>query len=104
MVVLQRFYTCRTIQKNGRPQSKFHSLFQLFRWLSERYPLISELVKPTRIPEFDNLYLDMNGIIHHCSHGNDDDPMYRITENQIFNAIFAYIGTRMPNRLYFYDD
>ena len=44
-----------------------------------------------QIPEFDNLYLDMNGIIHPCSHPNDDDPHFRITEEQIFLNIFHYI-------------
>lgn len=34
----------------------------------------------------------MNGIIHNCSHPNDDDPSFRITETQIFLAIFNYIG------------
>ena len=44
-----------------------------------------------QIPEFDNLYLDMNGIIHPCSHPNDNDPHFRITEEQIFKDIFHYI-------------
>ncbi|KAJ3251090.1 hypothetical protein HK103_002892 [Boothiomyces macroporosus] len=33
----------------------------------------------------------MNGIIHNCSHPNDSDPLFRITEAQIFVAIFNYI-------------
>ena len=44
-----------------------------------------------QIPEFDNFYLDMNGIIHMCSHPNDDDPMFRLPEDQIFSEIFKYI-------------
>jgi 5'-3' exonuclease len=44
-----------------------------------------------QIPEFDNLYLDMNGIIHMCSHPNDFDPHFRITEEKIFKDIFHYI-------------
>ena len=44
-----------------------------------------------QIPEFDNFYLDMNGIIHACSHPNDDDPTFRISEDKIFNDIFRYI-------------
>ena len=39
----------------------------------------------------DNLYLDMNGVIHNCSHANNDSATYRITEEAIFMAIFAYI-------------
>jgi len=64
---------------------------KLFRWLSERYPCLSEKVQEWQIPEFDNLYLDMNGIIHNCSHPNDDDVHFRITEEQIFKDIFNYI-------------
>ncbi|GAA5858509.1 hypothetical protein JCM8547_007340 [Rhodosporidiobolus lusitaniae] len=65
---------------------------QFFRFMSERYPLISELIEGNRIPEFDNLYLDMNGIIHNCSHPNDDDATYRISEHDIFLAVFAYVA------------
>lgn len=44
-----------------------------------------------KIPEFDNLYLDMNGIIHTCSHPDDANAHFRITEEQIFLNIMHYI-------------
>jgi len=44
-----------------------------------------------QIPDFDNLYLDMNGIIHVCSHPNDFDPTFRISEEKIFSDIFHYL-------------
>jgi 5'-3' exoribonuclease 1 len=72
--------------------------------MSERYPLVSELITSSRIPEYDNLYLDMNGIIHNCSHPNDDDPTFRISESQIFLAIFKYLDyifmTIKPRKLF----
>ncbi|XP_035664401.1 5'-3' exoribonuclease 1-like, partial [Branchiostoma floridae] len=64
---------------------------KFYRWTSERYPCLSEVVKENQIPEFDNLYLDMNGIIHQCSHPDDDNPHFRITEEKIFADIFHYI-------------
>lgn len=64
---------------------------KFYRWISERYPCLSTVVKEYQIPEFDNLYLDMNGIIHVCSHPNDEDPHFRITEDKIFLDIFNYI-------------
>lgn len=64
---------------------------KFYRWLSERYPCLSEVVKEHQIPEFDNLYLDMNGIIHQCSHPNDEDVHFRITEEKIFADIFHYL-------------
>lgn len=33
----------------------------------------------------------MNGIIHVCSHPDDSDPHFRITEEKIFQDIFHYI-------------
>ncbi|KAG8766002.1 exonuclease II Exo2, partial [Serendipita sp. 398] len=64
---------------------------KFFRWISERYPLTSQLIQENHIPEFDNLYLDFNGIIHNCSHPNDGDPHFRLSEEQIFTSIFSYV-------------
>lgn len=33
----------------------------------------------------------MNGIIHQCSHPNDEDVHFRITEEKIFADIFHYV-------------
>ncbi|KAF8442606.1 XRN 5'-3' exonuclease N-terminus-domain-containing protein [Terfezia claveryi] len=78
---------------------------KFFRWLSERYPAISQLIAENRIPEFDCLYLDMNGIIHNCTHKDDDSPTFRMTEDKMFIAIFNYIehlfGKIKPKKLFF---
>eukprot|EP00960_Hanusia_phi_P053801 762462-Hanusia_phi.AAC.4 len=78
---------------------------KFFRWLSERYPLINQDIKAgTVFPEFDNLYLDMNGIIHPCTHGNDGEVV-RMSENDMFVAIGKFVDELMkvvrPQRLLF---
>lgn len=78
---------------------------KFFRWMSERYPAISQLIADNRIPEFDCLYLDMNQIIHNCTHKDSDSPTFRMTEDKMFVAIFNYIehlfGKIKPQKLFF---
>jgi len=78
---------------------------KFFRWMSERYPAISQLIAENRIPEFDCLYLDMNGIIHNCTHSDSDSPTFRMTEDKMFIQIFNYIehlfGKIQPKKLFF---
>lgn len=66
---------------------------KFYRWISERYPQINQIISDnTLIPEIDNLYLDMNGILHACSHPNDDDPSAKaLTFKEMIQNIFSYI-------------
>jgi 5'-3' exoribonuclease 1 len=64
---------------------------KFYRWVSERYPNISRVINDNQIPDFDNFYLDMNGIIHACSHVNEDNCETNVTEEEIFRNIFHYI-------------
>lgn len=65
---------------------------KFYRWLSERYPQINQILSGTTIlPEFDNLYLDMNGIIHACTHPNEDTLANSLTNREMMLAIFRYI-------------
>ena len=78
-----------------------------FRWLITRYPKIkldaredleigfnlNEIVMKNfgvdeRMPPVDNLYFDMNGIIHPCAHPEDRDSPTSLAE--MFNSIFDY--------------
>ena len=50
------------------------------------------------MPEFDSLYLDMNGIIHGCSHPADADVEKAISVREMMLGIFRYIE-RLVNEI-----
>eukprot|EP01084_Bolivina_argentea_P124244 220165_1 len=65
---------------------------KFYRWMSERYPQINQLVSDsTLLPEFDNLYLDMNGMIHGCTHGDDSTESQKLSDRDMFLQLFHYI-------------
>lgn len=65
---------------------------KFYRWISERYPQINQVISDnTLLPEIDNFYLDMNGIIHACSHPHADDFANSLTMREITLGIFRYI-------------
>lgn len=70
---------------------------KFYRWLSERYPCINQQChNASTTPQYDTLYLDMNGIIHNCTYGHANEGTVIeghtvMTEQQMYTSIFKYI-------------
>ena len=64
---------------------------KFYRWLSERYPAINQRIyDQTFLPSVDNLYLDMNGILHNCSHANGSGIGAK-SDKDVLQAVFFYL-------------
>lgn len=74
-------------------QMALYGIPKLFRWLIDLYPIVLESVREGISSKdamtIDNFYLDMNGIIHACTHSNND-KLIDYNEVQMFNKIFTY--------------
>ena len=71
-------------QLNGIPK--------LFRWLIDLYPEVLNTVEngfSSESTKIDKFYLDMNGIIHACTHSNIKE-LIALNEQEMFLRIFAF--------------
>ncbi|KAL5970272.1 5'-3 exoribonuclease 1 [Taenia solium] len=63
---------------------------KFYRWISQRYPCINQILRPDEVVLIDHLYLDLNGIIHSSSHCDDaDSDAYN--EDTVFQTIANYV-------------
>ena len=70
-----------------------------YRWLAERYPLVVEQLPDAGCSSrpdahggaggVDNLYIDMNGVIHPCFH--PEGGAQPKSEREVFEAILKYV-------------
>lgn len=77
------------------PRTESSALFgipKMFRWLTDQYPNINSRLNDGLGADrvVDNFYLDMNGIIHPCTHGNSDEIVV-LDETAMFKKIFGYV-------------
>ena len=65
---------------------------KFFRWLTERFPQINRRISEGRRADdyVDNFYLDMNGIIHTCTHGEGIPAGLQPSEEAMVDKIFEY--------------
>ena len=65
---------------------------KFFRWLTERFPQVTRQISAARkdTDYVDNFYLDMNGIIHTCTHGDAIRPGEDLDEEEMIRRIFEY--------------
>ncbi|VDO07664.1 unnamed protein product [Rodentolepis nana] len=64
---------------------------KFYRWISQRYPCINQIIKDNEVVPIDHVYLDLNGIIHSSSHC-DGMAFDVFDEDKVFQTIANYIN------------
>ncbi|XBW37532.1 hypothetical protein QEN19_003113 [Hanseniaspora menglaensis] len=63
---------------------------KFYRYIAQRWPSVQQEIESSdSIPAFDNLYLDMNSILHNCTRSESVD--IKMTEEEVCQKIFSYI-------------
>ncbi|EUD65528.1 hypothetical protein C922_04034 [Plasmodium inui San Antonio 1] len=73
---------------------KAHRIFgipRMYKWLTSYYPTVrEELITNEKQKEVDIFYVDMNGVIHHCTHANKETlPLH--DEHELLSNILNYL-------------
>lgn len=63
---------------------------RFFKLLSERYTLAVEHSRQRHANEHENLYIDMNGVIHMMTHDNDEGSLY-LSREKMLQKICSYV-------------
>ena len=82
----------RISQKEGT-STGLYGIPKMFRWLTDQYPdILNNRLEQGLSPDMqvDAFYLDMNGIIHPCTHGNAEEIIL-LDETAMFKKIFLYV-------------
>jgi len=85
--------TYSSVGGSSSSTTALHGIPKMFRWLTDQYPNINKRINDGLHVDrqVDNFYLDMNGIIHPCTHGNNNDEIIVLDETAMFKKIFGYV-------------
>lgn len=88
------FFLPPTTAPAKESSTSLNGIPKMFRWLTDQYPDILNRQLEEGISQdlqVDNFYLDMNGIIHPCTHGNVEGEIVVLDETAMFKKIFLYV-------------
>ena len=75
-----------------RTRRRIMGVPKFFRWCVERNPLALNEVQAAGVPPVDNFYLDLNGVVHNCTHANDEEASSStFNEGDSIAKIFTYL-------------
>lgn len=83
----------KTIRRSSKEKkNKLFGIPRMYKWLTSYYPNVrEELIQNEKKRNIDNFYVDMNGVIHHCTHANKETlPIH--DEHELFSNIIKYLN------------